>query len=156
MSREVVLSDHDRFFASKGPFNYESAFVGAHPDLEILKDLGEGYSYRVPLENEQLWMSPQPGLHAIPLLWFDFGFYLPMHPFFGVVYEALGCGIAQLSPNSLIQVSGVIARCAELNVLPSLELLFSIFRIKNSGGQLYLDKKAGRVRLVDAPTSNSG
>ena len=108
------------------------------------------------MENERLWMSPEPGLHVVPLLWFDFGFRLPMHPFFGVVYEALGCGIAQLSPNSLIQVSGVIARCAELNVLPSLELLFSIFRVKNSGGQLYLDKKAGRVRLVDAPTSNSG
>ena len=101
-------------------------------------------------------MTPDPGVHAIPLLWFNFGFQLPMHPFFGVVYEALGYGITQLSPNSLIQVSGVIARCAELNVLPSLELLLSVYRVKNSGGQLYLDKKVGRIRLVDALTSNSG
>ena len=95
------LSKQDRFFPSKAPFNYVSAFVGSCPDLEILKKLGEDYSYRVPLENERLWMILEPGLHVIPLLWFDFGFSLPMHPFFGVVYEALGCGIAQLSPNSL-------------------------------------------------------
>ena len=153
---EGSFSDPDRFFASRASFNYVSVFVGSFPDLDVLKGLGEGYTYRVPLESERLWMTPEPGLHAIPLLWFEFGFQLPMHPFFGVMYEALGCGIAQLSPNSLIQVSGVIARCAELNVLPSLELLFSVYRVKNYGGQLYLDKKAGRVRLVDAPTSNSG
>ena len=124
--------------------------------MKMYCSASRGYSYRIPWEDERLWMTPEPGLHAIPTLWFDFGFRLPMHPFFSVMYEALGCGFAQLTPNSLIQVSGVIARCAELSVLPSLELIFSIYRAKDCGGQLYLDKKVGRTKLVESPSSNAG
>lgn len=83
------------------------------------------------------------GYHGIPLIWFEYGFRLPMHPFHLEVYEALGCGIAQLAPNSLALVSGLIARCSELHIEPTLEMLFSIYRIKIFGSQLYLDKRDG-------------
>ena len=48
------FSDQDRFFASKTSFNYVSVFVGSLPDLDVLKGLGEEYTYRVPLESERL------------------------------------------------------------------------------------------------------
>ncbi|KAL1826622.1 hypothetical protein ACET3Z_005034 [Daucus carota] len=79
-----------------------------------------------------------------------------MHPFLPLLFDALGCGFAQLTPNSFAQVMGIIARCRELKALPSLELLFAIFRVKSVGGQIYLDKKTSRTRLVRVLWSNSG
>lgn len=35
-------------------------------------------------------------------------------------------------------------------------MLFSIYRIKSTGVQIYFDKKDGRTKLVDALGSNSG
>ena len=103
-----------------------------------------------------MWMTPEVGFHAVHMIWFDYGFRLPMHPFFLSIYKAIGCGLAQLAPNSVSQISGFIARCAERRVLPTLSLFFSIYRAKYSGCQVYLDKLPGCVALVKTPSSNSG
>lgn len=79
-----------------------------------------------------------------------------MHPLFTAVLEILGCGLGQLSPNAVIQIAGVAARSHELKEIPTVDLLFSIFWFKISGGQLYLDKKPKRTRLVYVRPSNTG
>lgn len=79
-----------------------------------------------------------------------------MHPFFIVVLDTFQCGIGQLTPNVVLQINGFIARCSELGECPTIDLLFSIYRIKSTGVQIYFDKKSGRTKLVDAPGSNSG
>lgn len=68
----------------------------------------------------------------------------------------LGCGVAQLAPNVVTQISGVIVRCHELEKVPTVDLLLPIFRVKNVGSQLYLNKKPNRVRLVDVRPSHTG
>lgn len=99
---------------------------------------------------------PQKGWQAIPLLFFELGFRLPMHPLFSALLELLGCGVAQLAPNAVVQVCGVIAQSFEKGKVPTIDLLLSIYRVKYAGGQFYLDKKPGRVRLVDVRSSNTG
>lgn len=46
-------------------------------------------------------------------------FQLPMHPLFLKLYQTFGCGVGQISPNALVQVSGVIVRCRELGEDPT-------------------------------------
>ena len=118
--------------------------------------LGTTYTHHLPSEGDRIWRSPKARWHAVPSVFFDFGLRIPMHPFLPLLFDALGCGFAQLTPNSFAQVMGIIARCRELKALPSLELLFAIFRVKSLGGQIYLDKKTGRTRLVRVLWSNSG
>lgn len=119
-------------------------------------DLANGYVYRVPKAEHRVWMMLEYGFQAILMLSFQLDFNLSMHPFHFIVYDALGCGVSQLSPNILVQVSGVIARCVEVDIVPSLELLFSIYHLKLSKGQLYLDTRPGRTHLVSVPSSYSG
>ena len=146
-------------FLSKDCLNWESEVVEGSPEVEKVKKcvtFGTTYKHHLPTEEDRIWHSPKAGWHAVPSIFFDFGLRIPMHPFLPLLFDALGCGFAQLSPNSFAQVMGVIARCRELKALPSLELLFAIFRVKSIGGQVYLDKKTGRSRLVSVPLSNSG
>lgn len=79
-----------------------------------------------------------------------------MHPFFEEVLTAVGCGISQLSPNLVLQISGFIARCHELRRYPTLDLFFGIYHLKSTGAQVYFDAKAGCCKLVATPSSNSG
>lgn len=146
-------------FSSKACLNWESCVVEGSPEAHQLRkcvNFGETYTCHFPSSDDRIWISPGPGWQAVPSIFFSFGLRVPMHPFLPLLFEALGCGYAQLSPNSFAQVMGFIARCHEHKVLPSLELLFAIFRVKSIGGQVYLDKKTGRQRLVKVPLSNSG
>lgn len=148
-----------KFFSSKAPFNCPSAFVGDSLDRQSFSaycDFSQGYRVHPTKASDRMWMSPKIGWQAIPTLWFEYGLRLPMHPFFLSVLEALGCGVAQLSPNAVLQINGVIARYEEFKIYPTLELLFSLYRLKTSGAQVYFDKKPGRVKLVDSLSSNSG
>lgn len=79
-----------------------------------------------------------------------------MHLFFMTVLKTFDCGIGQLALNIVLQINGLIARCEEFRVLPTMELLLSIYRAKTTGVQVYFDKKPGCVKLVKAPSSNSG
>ena len=110
----------------------------------------------MPGQGDRMWMTPEVGFHSVHMIWFDYGFRLPMHPYFLSIYEAIVCGLAQLAPNSVAQISGFIARCAKRRVVPTLSLFFSIYRAKYSGCQVYLDKLHGCVALVKTPSSNSG
>lgn len=146
-------------FLSKACLNWGSCVVEGSAESGLVEKnviFGTTYSHHLPAEGNRIWRSPQTGWHAVPSVFFEFGLRIPMHPFLPHLFDALGCGFAQLTPNSFAQVMGVIARCRELKALPSLELLFAIFRVKSIGGQVYLDKKAGRTRLVRVPLSNSG
>lgn len=64
-----------------------------------------------------------------------------MHPFYLFVFKAFGCGLGQLGPNAILQINGVIARCHELGHFPTIDLLFSLYRVKSTGVQFYFDKK---------------
>lgn len=101
-------------------------------------------------------MIPEFGMHGIPLILFEYGLHLPMHPFHLSLYEAIGCGVAQLVPNAVAQVSGFIALCHEKNRIPSLKLFFSIYGVRYSSGQVYVDTRTGRSKIVSVKSSNSG
>lgn len=79
-----------------------------------------------------------------------------MHPFFEDILGALECGIRQLSPNLVLQISGFIARCHELNRYPTIDLFFSIYRLKSTGVQVYFDSRADYSKLLYTPSSNPG
>lgn len=64
--------------------------------------------------------------------------------------------MGQLAPNTVLQINGLIARCEVLGEYPSPKLLFSIYRAKTTGVQVYFDKRPRCSRLVEAPSSNSG
>ncbi|KAL8126296.1 hypothetical protein AgCh_013546 [Apium graveolens] len=66
--------------------------------------LNNGYRYRVPTADERVWMMPEFGMYGIPLILFHFGLRLSMY-FFKAMYEAIGCGVGQLAPNSVAQLS---------------------------------------------------
>lgn len=146
-------------FSSQPCLNRVSCVTPGSPEADQLRkcvDFGNTYTCHFPSSDDRIWVSPRPGWQAVPIIFFTFGLRIPMHPFLPLLFEALGCGFAQLSPNSFAQVMGLIARCRDYKVMPSLELLFAIFRVKSIGGQVYLDKKSGRSRLVRVPLSNSG
>lgn len=146
-------------FSSRPCLNRVSCVAPGSPEADQLRkcvDFGDTYICHFPSPEDRIWVSPRPGWQAVPSIFFTFGLRIPMHPFLPLLFEALGCGFAQLSPNSFAQVMGLIARCRDYKVMPSLELLFAIFRVKSIGGQVYLDKKSGRSRLVKVPLSNSG
>lgn len=156
---EGMSLDDMKLFKSRSFFNCNSVITPRSPELDNLGrycDFGLGYTYHFPQPGDSMWDPPVRGWQAIPLIFFELGFRLPMHPLFSAVFEVLGCGIAQLSPNAVAQVTGVAARAHESKDDPDLELLFSLFRVKNASGQLYLDKKGRRVRVVDVRSSNSG
>lgn len=64
-------------------------------------DFGNGYRYHMPWVGDRVWMMPECGMHGVPLIMFEYGLRLPMHPFLLAMYEAIGCGIAQLMPNAV-------------------------------------------------------
>lgn len=72
------------------------------------------------------------------------------------LYEALGCGISQLSPNTVWQVSGYIARCTEEEIEPELNHFMSIYRFKYCNGQIYTYKQKDCLMLVTCPSTNQG
>lgn len=78
-----------------------------------------------------------------------------MHPFYFFILEAFGCGLGQLVPNRILQINGVIARCHELGQFSTIDLLFTLYRVKSIGVQFYFDKKEGCTKLGDAPGSNT-
>lgn len=54
------------------------------------------YHHRVPSVNDRVWMMPEYGMQGIPLILFEYGLRVPMHPFHLAMYEAIGCGVAYL------------------------------------------------------------
>lgn len=44
-------------------------------------------------------MMPKYGMQGVPLILFDYGHRFSMHQFHLAMYEAIGCGVAQLVPN---------------------------------------------------------
>lgn len=124
--------------------------------LSGYRALSGGYTVHSPTLNDKMWHSPLPGWQSIPDLWFLHGLCLPMHPSFEDVLGSLVCGIGQLSPNLVLQISGFIAHCHELNRYPTLNLFFSIYRLKSTGVQVYFDARAGYSKLMSTPSSDSG
>lgn len=154
-----VSEEAKELFLSRPSFNQASVYTVDSPEVATLRGYcgTDGvYSLHLPGEDDRIWQMPQKGWQAIPTLFFDLGFRLPMHPLFVAFLELLGCGVAQLSPNAVVQICGVIARCHDKKKIPTVDLLLSLYRVKYSGGQLYLDKKPGRMRLVDVRSSNTG
>lgn len=88
-----IAFNHPSVFSSR-PVNYE--------ELNECVDLKNGYKCVVPRADDRVWMMLEFGMHDIPWIWFEFGLTLPMHPFYQCMYEQIGCGGAQLSPNFFI------------------------------------------------------
>lgn len=128
--------------ADKPNLNYASVFVNRPLDVDIgiWVDLENNYECKVPLARDRIWMMPYFGVQWIPMVRFELGLRLPMHPFHLAIFEELGCGVSQLTPNSVAQVSGFIARCVEMGYVPSIRLFFSNFGIKYARGQVYFEK----------------
>lgn len=112
-------------------------------------NFSSGYRYREPGPLDRVWMMPEYGIHGIHLILFDYGLRLPMHLFHLAVYEAIGCGVAQLVPNVVTQISGFITLCYEKNRIPSLKLFLSIYGVRYSGGQVYVDTRSGHSKIVN-------
>lgn len=72
------------------------------------------------------------------------------------MYKAIGCGIAQLVPNDVAQISGFIALCVEKNRILSLKLFLSIYGVGYLKGQVFVDTRPGRSKIVSVKSSNSG
>lgn len=146
-------------FQSNPSFNWRSVITADSPEMAKLGEYcgTDGvYTVHLPGEDHRLWHMPQEGWQAIPFIFFELGFRLPMHPVFAVLFKLLGCGIAQLSPNAVVQICGVIARSHDKGKIPTVDLLLSLYRVKYGSGQLYLDKKPGCTCLVDVRSSNNG
>ncbi|KAL8110831.1 hypothetical protein AgCh_026537 [Apium graveolens] len=146
-------------FESKPSLNYLSYYITVDPPaskLEKYIDLSNGYRYRVPTADERVWMMPEFGMHGVAMIMFQFGLRLPMHPFFLTMYEAIGCGLGQLTPNSVAQLSGFVALCCDKGRLPTLKLFFSIYGVRYYGGQVYFDSRHRRMKVVSVRSSNSG
>ncbi|XP_074366918.1 uncharacterized protein LOC141707587 [Apium graveolens] len=124
--------------------------------LESWVDLKNGYKLRVPTPDERMWVMPEFGIHGIPLIMFEYGLRLPMHPFHLAMYEAIGCEVAQLSPNSVAQITSFIALCSEKDRIPSVKLFFSIYCIRYHNGKVYFDTQSKRPKIVSVKSSNSG
>lgn len=145
------------FFASHLPFNCSSVYSKEPLDLDTITGFCSpdgGYVVHSPNLTDKMWRAPKRGWKSIPDMIFMYGFRLPIHPFFMTVLKTFDCGIGQLAPNTILQINGLIAHCEELRVLPSMELLWSIYRVKTTGVQIYFDKKPGCVKLVMALSSN--
>lgn len=119
-------------------------------------DFGNGYRHRVPGAGDRVWMMPEYGMQGIPLILFEYGLRLSMHPFHLAMYEAIGCGVAQLVPNSVAQVSGFISLCHEKNQVPSIRLFFSIYGVRYYKGHVFFDTRSKRPKIVSVLSSNSG
>lgn len=146
-------------FADKPSLTYTSIYAKSPVNCDFLDswaDLNGGWRCMVPKLTDPVWLMLEYGMHRIPLIYFEYGLRLPMYPFHLAVYEALGCGITQLTPNSIAQMSGFVARCAELRRIPTLRLFFFHYGIKHASGQIYFDKRLGRSRIVNVRSSNSG
>ena len=148
-----------KLFQAVPSFNRRSTIGPDSPEMSKIKEYcgSDGvYSVHFPGEDDRMWHAPHEGWQAIPFLFFELGFRLPMHPLFAAFFKLLGCGVAQLSPNAVVQICGVIARSHDKGKVPTVDLLLSLYRVKYSGGQFYLDKKSGQTRLVNVRTSNNG
>ncbi|KAL8135449.1 hypothetical protein AgCh_010190 [Apium graveolens] len=146
-------------FEGKPSLNYLSYYITVDPPvskLESYMDLSNGYRYRVPTADERVWMMPEFGMHEVAMIMFQFGLRLPMHPFFLTMYEAIGCGLGQLTPNSIAQFSGFVALCCDKGRSPTLKLFFSIYGVRYYGGQVYFDSQHRRMKIVSVRSSNSG
>lgn len=116
-----------KFFKSRKPYNNQSQYVKVPLDVELLSGycaISDGYTVHTLSVGDKMWDAPLPVWQAIPDLWFSYGFCLPVHPFFDKILGALECGVGQLSPNLVLQISGVIARTHEINQYPTLDLFF--------------------------------
>lgn len=147
------------YFYNKPNLCYTSVYASRRVDWEKMNlwvDGSVGYRCEVPSVGAHMWESPEFGMHGIPKIHFEFGLRLPMHPFHLAVFEALGCGVAQIVPNSIAQMSGFVALCAEKNRVPELRLFFSLYGIRYSEGQVYFEKLTRRAKIVSVLSSNSG
>ncbi|KAL8124826.1 hypothetical protein AgCh_012471 [Apium graveolens] len=113
------------------------------------------YYHRVPTADERVWMMPEFEMHGVKMIILQFGLRLPMHSFFLTMYEAIGCGLGQLTPNSIAQLSGFVALCCDKGRLPTLKLFFSIYGVRYYGGQVYFDTRHKRMKIVSVRSSNS-
>lgn len=132
----MVTESRSKFFESKKPYNTCSQYCKVPLDVGLLSGycaLSDGYAVHSPSLTDKMWHSHFPRWQSVPDLWFLYGFCLPMHPFFEDILKALECGIGQLSPNLVLQISRFIARCHELNHYPTLDLFFFIYRLKSTG-----------------------
>lgn len=103
-------------FHDKPNLGYSSYFVNHGIDWNILQswvDFGNGYRHQAPSSSDRILQILEFGMHGISLVHFSYGFRLSMHPFHLIILEAVGRGVARITPNSMVQVSGFIALCAE-------------------------------------------
>lgn len=139
--------------------DYISYYTNRSIDLRKLGswvDFDNGYRHRAPRVEDRVWMIPEFGMQGIPLIMFEYGLRLLVSPFHLAMYEAIGCGIAQLVPNAVAQVSGFIALCDEKERIPSIRLFFSIYGIRYQNGQVYFDTRNKRSKIVSVRSSNFG
>lgn len=101
-------------------------------------------------------MIPEYGMHGIPFIMFEYGLRLSMHPFYLVMYEVIGCGIAQLAPNAVAQVSGFITLCYDKDIIHFIRLFFLIYSIRYHIGQVYFDTRSKFSNIISIRSSYSG
>lgn len=53
-------------------------------------NLSGGYRYRAPTPEDRVWMMPEYGMHGIPLILFEYGLRLRMHPFISLCTRLSG------------------------------------------------------------------
>ncbi|KAL8125920.1 hypothetical protein AgCh_013286 [Apium graveolens] len=147
-SRRGLKFESNKFFNCSSEYSEKSI---DHDQISKYCSFYDSFAVFSPSVTDRMWTPFHPSRHVIPDIYFEDGFGLPMHPFYLFVFEALECGLSQLVPNVVLQINGLIARCHEHGWFPTIDLLFSIFRVKSTGTQLYLDKKRFVVNLLKSP-----
>lgn len=83
-----LLVDKGLFLESIGSLNHPSEFSHKSFSPKLLSpycDLRGGYKFKEPGPHDKIWMSFSHGWHAMPLLLFECGMRLPLHPWQWVV-----------------------------------------------------------------------
>lgn len=86
---EVVRPCHGSKFEANKSFNRPSLYSGVDLDMGMLSkycNFSDGYAVFRPSKDDRMWTPSHSGRHAIPDIYFECGFRLPMHPFFLFVF----------------------------------------------------------------------
>lgn len=80
-------------FESTKSFNRSTEYSNSPLDLDHLSkycSFSSDYDIFPPSSLDRMWTPSAPGRHVIPDIYFEYGFRLPMHPFYLFVFEAFG------------------------------------------------------------------
>lgn len=97
---DIINAEGVEEFGDKPNLGYPSVYTN-RPINTAWVSLSDRYHCVISLHSNKIWGMPKFEMHRILLIYFEYGLRLSMHPFHLTVYKEVGCGVAQLTPNSV-------------------------------------------------------